>query len=69
MNPAHDRGWIHLHPAFLHHLSQVPVGDPILAVPTNANQDDRDWEPTTLEHELHANAQTNALMQQSPEFP
>jgi hypothetical protein len=42
---------IHLYAALLHHLDQIPVADPVLAVPANAEQDDRDWKTTTLEHD------------------
>jgi len=51
MHPAHDRGWVHFHAALLHHLCQVSVRDPVLAVPTETNQNDLNWEPTTPEHE------------------
>jgi hypothetical protein len=30
MNPAHDRGRIHVYAAFLHHLRQIPVAIPDL---------------------------------------
>ena len=48
MNPAHDRGGVHLQAPFLHHLRQVPIRDPVLAVPTNTDQYDRDWERRRL---------------------
>jgi len=51
MDPAHDRGWVHFHAALLHHLCQVSVRDPVLAVPPNTYQDDLDREATTPKHE------------------
>jgi hypothetical protein len=51
MNPAHDRGRICLHSALLHHLRQIAVGDPVLAVPSNTHQDDLNRKTPTLEHE------------------
>jgi len=56
-NHSHDleafdnRGRIHFHAPLLHHLRQVSVRDPVIAVPTNTNQDDPDWKATTAEHE------------------
>ncbi len=67
VNPAHDRGRVHFIPELLHHLRQVPVANPILAVPTNAYQDDFDREMTMLEHEVivPAKSPTGRLMQQN----
>ena len=51
MDPAHDRGRGHFHAPLLHHLGQVSVRDSVLAVPTNTDQDDLDWEATTPKHD------------------
>ena len=40
VDPAHDRGRIYLEATFLHHLHQIAVGDPVLAVPAYADQND-----------------------------
>src|SRR5258708_30059280 len=56
MNPAHDRGRIHVYAAFLHHLRQIPVAYPIFAVPANTHQDDIHVETTALEHEQGSSA-------------
>ena len=50
MNPAHDRGRVRFDAALLHHLSQVAIADPVLAVPANAKQNDLHRKPTALEH-------------------
>ena len=61
MNPAHDRGRIHVYAPFLHHLRQIPVAYPILAVSANAHQDDIHRETTALEHEQGSSANDSRL--------
>ncbi len=39
MNPAHDRGWVQLHSTLHHHLRQIAVKDPVLAIAANAYQE------------------------------
>jgi len=51
LDPTHDRGRVYLHTALLHHLPQIAIGDPVLAVPANTHQDDLNRKTTTLEHE------------------
>jgi hypothetical protein len=29
LDPAEDRGWVHLDPTFLHHLGQITIADPV----------------------------------------
>src|SRR5665213_1911982 len=50
MHPAHDRGRVYLYTAFLHHLRQISIADPIFAIPAYTDQDDLDRKTTTLEH-------------------
>src|SRR3984885_9216561 len=50
MDPAHNRRWFYLDTALLHHLRQIPIGDPVLAVPANTHQDDINRNTTSLEH-------------------
>ena len=40
MNPAHDGVRLNINTALLHHLRQIAIGDPVLAVPANAHKDD-----------------------------
>src|SRR3984957_11730347 len=61
MNPAHDRGGIHVYATFLHHLRQIPVAYPIFAVPANTHQDDIHRETTALEHEKGSSANHSRL--------
>jgi hypothetical protein len=61
MNPAHDRGRIHVYAAFLHHLRQIPVAYPIFAVPANAHQDDIHRETTALKREQGSSANDSRL--------
>ena len=51
MDPVHDRGRVYLHAALLHHLRQITVGDPVLAVSADTRADDLDRKATTLERE------------------
>lgn len=55
MDPPHDCGWIHFYAALLHHLRQIAIGDPILAVLAKTNQNDLVRKTLALE-----------LMQQCP---
>lgn len=41
MDSAHDHRRVYLHAAFLHHLLQIAIRNPMLAVPANTYQDDR----------------------------
>ena len=51
LDPAEQAGWIHFHGARLHHLCQIPVADPILAVSADTQQDDLDRErPLGMSH-------------------
>jgi hypothetical protein len=36
LNPTKDRGWGNGDTAFLHHLGEIAIADPILAVPAHA---------------------------------
>jgi hypothetical protein len=49
LNPAEDSAWVDLDATLLCHLGQVAIADPILTVPTHAQQDDLDWKAATLE--------------------
>jgi len=49
LHPAEDRRGIDLHTALLHHLGQVSIRDPILAIPSLTNQDDLDRKTAALE--------------------
>jgi hypothetical protein len=49
LDPAKDRGRVDRDASLLHHLSQVTVADPVLAVPPDAQQDNLDWKAATLE--------------------
>jgi hypothetical protein len=49
LNPSENSGWVHLNATFLHHLGQIPVADPVLAVPAHAQQDDLDRKAAALE--------------------
>ena len=56
MSLTHDCGMIHFDAALMDHLGRSLVADPALATPTDADQDDFDWKPTTLEYGQHLNA-------------
>jgi hypothetical protein len=49
LNPTEDRGWINGDTAFLHHLGEIAIADPILAVPAHAQQDDLNRKAATFE--------------------
>ncbi len=48
---APSAGWVYFHASLLDHLGQVLVGDPVLAIPAQTDQDDLDREATALRHE------------------
>jgi hypothetical protein len=48
--PTEDGRGIHVHAALLHHLRQIPLGDAILAIPPNTDQDDLHRKAAALEH-------------------
>jgi hypothetical protein len=52
---------IHVYAAFLHHLRQIPVAYPRLAVPANAHHDDIHRETTALEQEQGSSANDSRL--------
>jgi len=49
LDPTKDRAWMNAGTAFGHHLSQIAIADPVLAIPAHAQQDDLDRETATLE--------------------
>jgi hypothetical protein len=49
VNPTHDRGWVDAYTALLHHLGEITVADPVLAVLAHAQQDRLDRKATALE--------------------
>ena len=49
LNPPIDRGMIDRDAAFSHHLIQIPVADPIAAIPTHRPKDDLAFKMTPLE--------------------
>jgi hypothetical protein len=50
LNPSENGGWIHLNATFLHHLRQVAVADPVLAIPAHAQKDDLNRKAAALEN-------------------
>ena len=49
LDPTEDRGWVDADTAFGHHLGQIAIADPVLAVPAHAQKDDLNREATALE--------------------
>ena len=49
LNPAIDRGMIHVYAALAHHLLEIAIADAIAAVPAHRPKDDRAFKLTPLE--------------------
>jgi hypothetical protein len=49
VEPSGNGTWVDLDASFLHHLSQITIADPVLAVPAHAQQNDLDRKAAALE--------------------
>jgi response regulator RpfG family c-di-GMP phosphodiesterase len=61
LNPTEDGRWVNGDTAFLHHLGEIAVTDPILAVPAHAQQDDLDRKAAALEQGQQDRSSINRL--------
>jgi len=59
LNPAEDRGWGNLDAPLGHHLGQIAVADPILAVPAHTQQDDLNRKAARLEQRQRGSSMTS----------
>jgi hypothetical protein len=62
LNPTKDRGWVNGDTTFLHHLGEIAIADPILAVPAHAEKDDLDRKATALEQRQQSDSRLAAFL-------